>query len=85
MTRQVLNITDRAMGLTYDAKYKPAWMWNRGRSKREWLLRLCEEYHGRDGHDFLPALKREINMAWLDWLTVSVFALLLFLIPCMFG
>ena len=85
MARQVLNITDRAMGLTYDAKYKPAWMWNRGRSKREWLLRLCEEYHGHDGHDFLPALKRDISMGWLDWLTLSVFALLLFLIPCMFG
>jgi hypothetical protein len=85
LTEPLLDVTDRVVGLTYDAKYKPAWMWNRGRSKREWLLRLCEEFQGHDRDDYLPALKAEISMGWLDWLTVSVFAFLLFFIPCLFG
>jgi hypothetical protein len=85
LAKPLLNVIDRAVGLTYDAKYKPAWMWNRGRSKREWLLRLCAEFRGHDRQDFLPALKKEISMGWLDWLTVSFFAFLLFFIPCMFG
>lgn len=85
LTEPLLGVTDRVVGLTYDAKYKPAWMWNRGRSKREWLLRLCEEFQDHDRQDFLPALKAEISMGWLDWLTVSVFAFLLFFIPCLFG
>jgi len=85
LTEPLLDVTDRVVGLTYDAKYKPAWMWNRGRNKRDWLLRLCEEFQGHDRHDFLPNLKAEISMGWLDWLTVSVFAFLLFFIPCLFG
>lgn len=85
LTEPLLDVTDRVVGLTYDANYKPAWMWNRGRSKREWILRLCEEFRDHDRHDFLPALKAEISMGRLDWLTVSVFAFLLFFIPCLFG
>jgi hypothetical protein len=85
LTEPLLGVTDRVVGLTYDAMYKPAWMWNRGRSKREWLLRLCEEFRGHDRQDFLPALEAQISMGWLDWLTVSVFAFLLFFIPCLFG
>ena len=85
LTEPLLDVTDRVVGLTYDANYKPAWMWNRGRSKREWLLRLCEEFREHDRRDYLPALKAEISMGWLDWLTVSVFAFLLFFIPCLFG
>jgi hypothetical protein len=84
VTEPLLGVTDRVVGLTYDAMYKPAWMWNRGRSKREWLLRLCEEFRDHD-RLYLPALKAEISMGWLDWLTVSVFAFLLFFIPCLFG
>jgi hypothetical protein len=85
LSKPLRNATDRVVGLTFDAKYKPAWMWNRGRSKREWLLRLCEEFGDNDRQDFLPALKKKISMRWLDWLTVSFFAFLLFFIPCMFG
>jgi hypothetical protein len=85
LTEPLLGVTDRVVGLTYDANYKPAWMWNRGKSKREWLLRLCEEFRGHDHQDFLQTLKAEISMGWLDWFTVSVFAFLLFFIPCLFG
>jgi hypothetical protein len=85
LTKPLLGVTDRVVGLTYDAEYKPAWMWNRGRSKREWLLRLCEEFRDHDHQGFLRKLKVEISMGLLDWLTVSVFAFLLFFIPCLFG
>lgn len=75
---------DRMFGSTYDAKYKPAWMWDRGRSKRSWLLRVCQEYQHEDTKH-LEALTERLDMGPGDWAIVSTLAFLLFFIPCTFG
>lgn len=78
-------------GPTYDAQYQPQWMINRGRSKREWLFCLIEVHERReldlsqDALEQLYGLQARLDVELGDWSTLIVFALLLFMIPCMFG
>ena len=78
-------------GPTYDARYQPQWMINRGRSKREWLFCLIELHKRRtlsltdEARVQLNGLQETLHMKWGDWMTLIVFAISLFMIPCMFG
>lgn len=78
-------------GPTYDAQYQPKWMIDRGRSKREWLFCLIEIHERRalglttEALAQLEDLRTRLAMVWGDWLTLAVSALLLFMVPCMFG
>ena len=78
-------------GPTYDARYQPQWMINRGRSKREWLFCLTEVYkrwaHNLtdEAHVQLDGLQETLHMKWGDLTTLIVFAISLLMIPCMFG
>ena len=60
--------------LVYQSIYRPASMWNRGKSKRDWIKLLCEKYP-TDG------LKREVKMRKRDWIKVLGGVLFLILIP----
>ncbi|KAI9851004.1 MAG: hypothetical protein M1838_004696, partial [Thelocarpon superellum] len=46
---------------TYEAHYQPAWMWERGRSKREWVMKLCQEFHDEDPVE-LRQLRNSLRM-----------------------
>jgi hypothetical protein len=74
----------------YDAFYKPAWMWDRGKTKQRWLVKLCDSY--RDSyanhllvHDKLEELKGELYLSVGNWITISSLSFLLYFIPCMLG
>ena len=47
---------------TYDAVYRPAWMWYRGRSKKKWITEVCkvyrEKYTEPHRHDCPPTCSR---------------------------
>ena len=78
-------------GPTYDARYQPQWMINRGRSKREWLFCLIEVHKRQtlsltaEARVQLNELRETLHMKWGDWMTLIVFAISLFMIPCIFG
>ena len=69
---------------TYEAHYQPAWMWERGRSKREWVMKLCQEFHDEDPVE-LRQLRNSLRMSPGDWTMISLFAFMLFFIPCLLG
>jgi hypothetical protein len=76
----------------YDAFYKPAWMWSRGRSKQDWLMNLCNKYENKYPQDHLfhvndklKTLQIELSMTVEKWVTISSLTFVLFFVPCMLG
>jgi len=61
--------------LVYDSRYQPAWIWNRGRSKRIWALRLT---HDLDSSD---TLKKKITIGFSDWISIFMLAYALVVLP----
>ena len=66
----------RLLTWVYDSRYHPAWIWDRGRSKRIWALRTC-----REGHTAPEQLRSRLSMSFNDWTTIAVCAGLLIVIP----
>lgn len=65
--------------LAYESRYKPQWLWLRGRSKRDWVERVCETYKwrappGQAGADIpdedMAALKRATHLSFMSWIVV---------------
>ena len=69
----------------YDSRYRPAWIWNRGRSKRFWAKRLNHTWIERYGKgstvptaDLQP---RALHMGVGDWCWIYFLAYCMILIP----
>lgn len=60
----------------YDSRYHPAWIWDRGRSKRLWALRCCHQ-----GSQTPEGLQELMIMSVRDWTGVAVCAGSLVIIP----
>ena len=76
--------TERLAVSTYEAHYQPAWMWERGRSKREWVMQLCHVYFEEDPRE-MRELRNALRMTPSDWVMLSLFAWFLLFTPCLFG
>ena len=61
--------------LVYESRYRPAWIWHRGRSKKIWFKRVCE------GRNENPPEGLELGMKIADWMVVGNLAWCLILIP----
>ena len=61
--------------LVYESRYRPAWIWRRGRSKKIWIKRVCE------GPDHNPPEGFKIKMKTSDWMVIGSLAWSLILIP----
>lgn len=62
--------------LVYQSRYTPAWIWQRGRSKKIWIEQICNESNtAPDG------LKAKVKMDPGDWMAVGICAYSLILIP----
>ena len=62
--------------LVYESRYRPAWIWNRGRSKKIWVERLSQ------GNDIAQEnLTDEIRMQLGDWMVVAICGYTLILLP----
>ena len=62
--------------LVYDSRYTPNWVWQRGRSKKIWIERLCyDRATAPDG------LKAKLEMTLGDWMVVGFFSYSLLGIP----
>lgn len=83
-TTYLRHLLSSIYGPTFDAKHKPAWMWNRGRSKRSWFLRICREYYEDDSAN-LSILASRLEMGLGDWALMTTLTFVLFLLPCMSG
>jgi hypothetical protein len=84
LSRPFIEAKTRLTEPTYEAQYIPAPMWERGRSKREWALKLSEDYHDLVPND-MDELRERLSMKWGDWVMLSVFAFALFFVPCLLG
>lgn len=64
------------LGPAYQSIYQPAWIWNRGRSKKFWFARLCErrEFQG-------DPLCEKLKISLGDWIFVALTAYLLIVTP----
>ncbi len=65
-------------------------MWNRGKCKYDWLIRLCFEFHDHypdhlQVNDQLQVLRDELHMTVVKWMAISIPTFLLFVGPCVFG
>ena len=60
----------------YDSRYHPAWIWDRGRSKKIWALRCCHQ-----GNKSPEGFHKAINMGIGGWATIVGFAALLIVVP----
>ena len=60
----------------YDSRYHPAWIWDRGRSKKIWALRCCHQ-GGRAPEGF----RQVLNVGVGGWATIVAFAGLLIVVP----
>ena len=69
---------------SYESHFQPAWMWERGRSKREWVMTLYRAY-GHEDPSQMKALRDKLRMDWESWTEISIIAFLLFSIPCGLG
>lgn len=84
----------KLMEKVYEAEYEPAWMWDRGKCKQDWLLLLFTdawlkyEIDGRTSETHIQ-LRHFLNRAMMlgigDWVFLWFFAFSLVFIPCMFG
>jgi hypothetical protein len=70
--------------LVYESRYRPAWMWFRGRSKRDWAQKLLDIYStdptGRSDID-MEQFKKVMDLSISDWATVCGIVGLLILVP----
>lgn len=79
-----LNARPHLIEPTYEAKYYPATMLERGRSKREWAMKLAESYHKAAPRD-MREFRERISMSWGDWTMILICALILLFVPCVSG
>ena len=63
--------------LVYESRYRPAWIWDRGRNKRIWAMRLQQTHHRSSADRF----KDKIEIGFQDWVTIFLFAFALIVIP----
>lgn len=61
--------------LVYESRYRPAWIWRRGRSKKIWIKRVCE------GPDQNSPEGLKLKMKISDWMVIGNLAWSLILIP----
>ena len=62
--------------LVYDSRYRPTWIWQRGRSKKIWIERIC--------HDSATApdgLAAKLRMKPQDWMVVVFLSYSMILVP----
>ncbi|KAI9807221.1 MAG: hypothetical protein M1825_005939 [Sarcosagium campestre] len=59
----------------YETGYKPAWMWNRGRSKQHWADAIAQHY---DMDNLADVAMTKIQ----DWFKIALVSLSLILVPC---
>jgi hypothetical protein len=76
--------------LAYSSRYKPQWLWLRGRSKRDWIEMVWRTYGFRPpaGHkgDFVPdedmvALRKVTTLSFRSWSVVVGLTILLMGVP----
>jgi hypothetical protein len=76
--------------LAYDSRYKPTWLWLRGRSKRDWVEKVWKTYKLRPppGHrgtsildEDMVALREATSMTLMSWGIVLGMTLLLMGVP----
>ena len=60
----------------YDSRYRPAWIWDRGRSKRVWALRYAHQGVGAPAN-----LSGVLQMGLSDWMTIAIIAGILIVVP----
>ena len=60
----------------YDSRYHPAWIWDRGRSKKIWALRCCHQ-----GRRAPEGFREVLNMGIGGWATIILFSGLLIVVP----
>ena len=63
--------------LVYESRYRPAWIWHRGRNKRIWAIRLQKTYHTSR----FDNLKDKIAIRAQVWISIFVLAFGLIVIP----
>ena len=63
--------------LVYESRYRPAWIWDRGRNKRLWAMRLQRSHHASPD----DRLRDKIAIGIQDWVTIFLFAFALIVIP----
>lgn len=69
---------------TYEAKYYPATMLERGRSKREWAMKIAESYDEAAPRE-MQEFRERISMGWGDWMMILLCAFILLFFPCVSG
>ncbi|KAI9681554.1 MAG: hypothetical protein M1829_000751 [Trizodia sp. TS-e1964] len=68
-------------GLVYESRYKPAVMWDRGRSKRDWVDLLYAGIRERTGKTDARRLREKISMRWEDWAQILTMTGMLIYVP----
>ncbi|MCJ1228940.1 hypothetical protein MMC12_005604 [Toensbergia leucococca] len=75
--------------LVYESRYKPAWMWFRGRSKKIWMDRSCQDnptgVPNQAPDKNKAQLKLRLTMSVGDWMIVAAYAYILIIIPSTLG
>ena len=80
----------RLLELAYNSRYKPAWLWLRGRSKRDWVGKVWKTYElrpsaGRKGEvvldEDMTALRKITTLSMMGWAVVMSLTLLLMGVP----
>ena len=76
--------------LVYDSRYKPQWLWLRGRSKSEWVQKIWKTYENRPPSgkkgDFvldedMVSLRKATTLSTVNWCVVVGLTLLLLGVP----
>ncbi|KAL6713428.1 hypothetical protein ACLMJK_008893 [Lecanora helva] len=62
------------LSLTYRARYEPVWMWNRGKSKAQWL-------HSTAAWE-KPWFREKVHLTISTWIFLTLIAYTLVLLPC---
>ena len=76
--------------LAYDSRYRPSWIWMRGRSKREWVEKVWKTYQYRSApgsqrelilDEDMKGLRRATTLSFRNWTTVMGMTMLLMGLP----
>jgi hypothetical protein len=75
--------------LAYESRYKPKWLWLRGRSKRDWVEKVWRTYEmrpppGQSGaikDEDMAALKKATSLSFMSWVVVLGMTILLMGVP----
>ena len=76
--------------LAYDSRYRPSWIWMRGRSKKDWVERVWKTYQYRPSpgsqsdmvaDDDMERLKEATALSIMNWTTIMGLTILLMGIP----